>query len=143
MAGLVDRVTQAVACWNTGDLDGYLTLYDDTIRLHGYAPAPMDKAAVTGFYRATFAGLTAPGAAAPVLEVFDPMASGEWYAAHFRMSGVHAGAFMGVPATGRPYAATGVTMMRFGPAGTVLLRHSAFDVLSILIQIGAVPPPPQ
>ena len=29
--------------WNAGDLDGYLSLYDEGIRLHGYSPEPMDK----------------------------------------------------------------------------------------------------
>ena len=30
----------AVDRWNAGDLDGYLTLYDEGILLHGYSPEP-------------------------------------------------------------------------------------------------------
>jgi hypothetical protein len=32
-----DRLAAAHASWNAGDLDGYLELYDDAIRLHGYS----------------------------------------------------------------------------------------------------------
>ena len=31
--------------WNAGDLDGYLSLYDEGIRLHGYSPEPIVHAA--------------------------------------------------------------------------------------------------
>jgi hypothetical protein len=34
------RLAAAHASWNAGDLDGYLELYDDAIRLHGYSPEP-------------------------------------------------------------------------------------------------------
>jgi hypothetical protein len=46
----------ALAHWNDGDLDGYLTLYDEGIRLHGYSPEPMDKVQVQvqGFYEGIF-----------------------------------------------------------------------------------------
>jgi hypothetical protein len=41
---------RAIAGWNRGGLDEYLELYDNAVRLHGYSPEPMDKAAVLGFY---------------------------------------------------------------------------------------------
>jgi hypothetical protein len=141
MSALAARVEAAVAAWNRGDLDGYLALYDPTIRLHGYTPEPMDKAAVAGFYRMIFDGLTAPGAPAPALRLFDTIETGRWVACHFTMSGAHAGPFLGVPATGRPYHITGVTMLRFGDGETVVERHSGADILGLLVQIGAVPPP--
>lgn len=87
MARLVDRLGEAVAAWNRGDLDGYLTLYDPAMRLHGYSPEPMDKAAATTFYRALCAALTAEARPAPALEIFDPMADGRWVAVHFRLQG--------------------------------------------------------
>ena len=31
------RFTAAIAAWNSGDLDGTLSLYADDIRLHGYS----------------------------------------------------------------------------------------------------------
>jgi hypothetical protein len=45
----------ALGCWNDGDLDGYLALYDDRIRLHGYSPEPMSKTDVRAFYEGIFA----------------------------------------------------------------------------------------
>jgi hypothetical protein len=48
---------------------------------------------------------------------------------------------MGVPATSKPYVLPGITIMRFG-GGTVVERWSSADMLGVLVQIGAVPPPP-
>ena len=55
-----DALAAAHSSWNAGDLDGYLRLYDETIRLHGYSPEPMDKDAVRGFYAAIFAAFDSP-----------------------------------------------------------------------------------
>ena len=52
MATPQDALSAALAAWNANDLEGYLKLYDERIRLHGYAPEPMDKTAVRGFYGA-------------------------------------------------------------------------------------------
>ena len=43
-----DALAAAHASWNAGDLDRSLRLYDESIRLHGYSPQPMDKDAVPG-----------------------------------------------------------------------------------------------
>ena len=37
------HLQRAFEAWNARDLDGYLALYDDSIRLHGYSPEPMDS----------------------------------------------------------------------------------------------------
>ena len=55
-----DALAAAHASRNAGDLDGHLRLYDETIRLHGYSPQPMDKDAVRGFYEAIFAAFDGP-----------------------------------------------------------------------------------
>jgi hypothetical protein len=44
------RLARAGKAWNARDLDGYLELYDESIRLHGYSPEPMDKSQVREFY---------------------------------------------------------------------------------------------
>ena len=41
MPGPRDALSIALRCWNAGDLDGYLRLYDGGIRLHGYFPEPI------------------------------------------------------------------------------------------------------
>lgn len=135
-----DRLVTAIARWNAGNLDGYLDLYDPAIRLHGYSPEPMDKAAVTGFYQMLWASFpTAPGQP-PRLEVIEPFGASAQMCCRFVMSGVHSGAFMGVPATGRSILLSGITVLRF-EAGRVVERWSSADMLGLLIQIGAVPPP--
>jgi predicted ester cyclase len=132
----------AVAAWNAGDLDGYLSLYDDVIRLHGYAPEPMDKTAVTGFYRSVFDTLRAEDGKGPRLEFLDILEDGDRIANRFVMSGHHVGPFMGIPPTGRPYVLNGITILRF-TSGLVVERWSSADMLGLLMQIGALPPPAQ
>ena len=54
MPGPQEALSAALDSWNAGDLDGYLHLYDEGIRLHGYSPEPMGKAQVRGFYEEIF-----------------------------------------------------------------------------------------
>jgi predicted ester cyclase len=137
MNALASRVEEARGKWNAGDLAGYLTLYDDSIRLHGYSPEPMGKTKAEGFYRGIWASFGTP----PPLEFHEVMTDGDLYACRFTMTGTHLGAFMGVRATGRPIVLPGLTMLRFA-SGRVVERWSSADFLSLLIQIGAVNPPP-
>ena len=137
---LAARVEQARQRWNAGDLPGYLSLYGEAIKLHGYTPEPMSKPAVTGFYQMIWATMAAEGKPNPVLTFHEVLTEGDLYSCRFTMSGVHKGPFMGVPATGKPYVLPGITIMRFDGA-TVLERWSSADMLGVLIQIGAVPPP--
>ena len=135
-----ERVEQARQAWNAGDLSGYLTLYDDSIQLHGYAPAPFDKAQATGFYQVIWAAFAAKGKPNPDLLFHEVMQDGDLYCCRFTMSGVHAGEFMGLPATGRPYRLEGITIMRFA-GDRVVERWSTADFLGLLTQLGAFPPP--
>lgn len=126
---------QAVARWNAGDLDGYLKLYDPAVRLHGYSPAPMDRAEVTQFYGGIFAAF--PGCALTLHETF---ADGDRLVCRFTLTGRHDGPFLGVPATGRDVALPGITVLHFRD-GRCVERWSCADMLGVLVQIGAVPPP--
>ncbi len=142
MDELTQRVESARQCWNSGDLAGYLSLYDPAIKLYGYGPAPFDKAGVTAFYETVYAALGAEGNPNPHLEFYEILTSGDLYACRFAMSGVHRGPFLGVPATRRPYTLNGITILRFRPdRKTVIERHSCADMLGLLVQLGAVPPP--
>jgi predicted ester cyclase len=136
-AAAVERARQR---WNAGDLDGYLSLYDERIRLHGYAPEPMDKATVTGFYRMIFATLAEPGRPNPGLEFHEVLVDGDLYCCRFTMTGAQQGEFMGVPATGKPYRLEGITIMRFA-GDRVVERWSTADFLGMLVQLGAIPAP--
>jgi len=142
MRALADRVEAARRSWNSGDLAGYLSLYDPSVRLHGYTPEPMDKVAATHFYQAVCSALTDPGARTPRLAFHEVMIDGDLYACRFTMSGTHTGTFMGVPATNRPYSMSGITLMRFAAdADRVVERFSQADMLGLLVQIGAMPAP--
>ena len=56
------------------------------------------------------------------------------------MTGRHVGEFMGVPPANEPIDTGGITIMRFRE-GQVAERHTTTDMLTLLIQIGAVPAP--
>jgi predicted ester cyclase len=140
MTGLERALRDAIARWNEGDLDGYLALYDEGVKLYGYSPEPMNQAAVRHFYTAIWASLPALGRPNPLIEIHDVIAGGDRVACRFTMTGRHSGAFMGVPATNRDYALTGITILRFEGARAVE-RWSSADMLGLLVQRGAVPPP--
>ena len=111
-----DRLAAAHASWNAGDLDGYLELYDDAIRLHGYSPEPMGKAEVRGFYEAIFAAFDSPQ-----LDFHEVPWDRDACTIRFTMTGRHVGEFMGVPATDADIALPGITIL--------------------MVQMGAIPAP--
>jgi predicted ester cyclase len=136
MQANLDAVERARRCWNAGDLAGYLELYDDSIRLHGYSPEAMDKAAASAFYEDVFAAFDSPQ-----LEFEDTFAVGDRVVVRFTMTGRHVGAFLGVPATGTEVALPGITILRFGAGAKTIERWSCADMLGLLVQLGAVPAP--
>jgi len=128
-------LSAAVDRWNAGDLDGYLSLYDEGIRLHGYSPEPMDKVQVRGFYEAIFRAFDTPQ-----LEFHEVLWDGQTCIIRFTMTGRHVDEFMGVPATGTLIALPGITILHFR-GDRVVERFSQADMLGLLVQVGAVPAP--
>ena len=57
------------------------------------------------------------------------------------MTGTHNGAFQGIPPTGKTLTWTGITIVRIA-GDRIVERWANVDVLSILTQLGVVPPPP-
>jgi|GEM_PF-1976157 len=139
--GIEAALTSAIARWNAGDLDGYLALYDDRLRLHGYSPEPLDKAGTANRYRMVWPSMAAQGSPNPRLEVQDMFSSGNRLVCRFVMSGNQQGPYLEVPPTGRPYALPGMTIMDFD-GDKVVERWSLTDRLAVLSQIGAFPPTP-
>ena len=130
-----EALSAALAHWNDGDLDGYLSLYDEGIWLHGYSPEPMDKVQVRGFYQGIFRAFDSPK-----LEFHEVLWDGDVCTIRFTMTGRHVDDFMGVPATGTPIALPGITILHF--RGTQCVeRFSQADMLGLLIQLGAIPAP--
>jgi steroid delta-isomerase-like uncharacterized protein len=135
MPGPQQALATAYENWNAGDLDGYLRLYDEEIRLYGYSPEPMDKTQVRGFYEGIFAAFDTPELA------FDEVVwDGNVCALRFTMTGRHVQPFMGVPATGTTITLPGITILHFRD-DRVTERYSQADMLGLLIQIGAIPAP--
>jgi predicted ester cyclase len=130
-----EALSAALEHWNAGDLDGYLSMYDEGIRLHGYSPEPMGKVQVRGFYGGIFQAF-----GAPKLEFHEVLWDGEACTIRFTMSGRHVDEFLGVPATGAKIALPGITILHFRD-GRCIERFSQADMLGLLIQIGAVPAP--
>jgi predicted ester cyclase len=128
-------VERAREAWNAGDLDGYLQLYDDSIKLYGYSPEPLDRTAVRGFYDDIFRAF--PG---PQLTFHDVFGAGDRIGIVFTMTARHEGEFLGVGPTGREIALDGITVLRF-ENGKCVERWSQADMLGLLVQLGAFPPP--
>ena len=135
MASAQEALSKAVESWNAGDLDGYLELYRDDIRLHGYSPEPMGKGEVRGFYEMTFAGFDSPQ-----LDFHEVLWDGDACTIRFTMSGKHVGEFLGVPATDTDVALPGITILHF-EGDQVVERFSQADMLGFMVQVGAVPAP--
>lgn len=130
-----DAFDRAIAAWNAGDLDRYLELYDDSIRLHGYSPEPMGKTEVRGFYGALFDALDDIH-----LEILQVVETDDTLAVHAVMSGTHSGEMFGVPGTGVRISQPVMTMIRF-VGGRAVERWSVADTLAVMAQIGALPQP--
>lgn len=130
-----DVLAAAVAAWNDGDGERYLGLYDQSIVHHGLAPEPFDQEANRGFYQMMWGAF--PGAQRVI---DDTVAEGDRLAVRFPLTGEHKGPFLGIPATGRPFLLNGQTIMRFED-GRVVERWTTGDLLGLLTQLGAVPPP--
>jgi predicted ester cyclase len=120
---------------NAGDLEGYLDFYSDDVVFGGVTPEPLDKAGTVVFHE-TFYGAF-PGAQAEVLDLVE---AGDRLAVRLVISGRHEGPFLGVPASGKDMrlAITTILTMRDGKC---VERWSTADMLGLLIQVGAVPPP--
>jgi len=125
----------AVDCANSGDLKGYLDFYSEDVVFGGVSQEPMDKAGVVAFHENFYSAF--PGAQAQFLDLVE---HDDRLAARLLLSGPHEGPFLGVPASGNDVqlAITTILTMRDGKC---VERWSTADMLGLLIQVGAVPPP--
>jgi predicted ester cyclase len=126
-------VLDAMARFGAGDLDGYLeTLYDPSIKLHGYSPEPLDHQGVRAFYEGIFAAFSDMS-----LVSHDEVVAEDKVVTRFTLTGRHTGDFMGIPPTGRTFSSDGITILRFA-GGKCVERWSVADFLGMLVQLGAV-----
>ena len=66
------------------------------------------------------------------------IAEGDRVAIHWTMTGTHQGDLLQLPATGKPFAITGMTFYYFDADSKVCGHSQAFDQLAFLAQIGVL-----
>jgi steroid delta-isomerase-like uncharacterized protein len=71
----------------------------------------------------------------------EQIAEGDTVASRFEWTGTHHGAFLGVPATGKPVRVWGIVIDRL-EAGRIKETRIIMDALGLMMQLGAIPPPP-
>jgi predicted ester cyclase len=126
---------RAVDAFNAGDLSTYLRLYDMSCVFHGYGPEDLDLDGARAFYTGVLGAF--PDA---WLDLDDIVRDGEKACIRFHLTATQQGEFMGVPPTGRPIRLEGQTIMCFRN-GRVVERWQSADMLSLMVQLGAVPAP--
>ncbi len=72
----------------------------------------------------------------------DILAEGDKVAVRLTFSGTHQGEFMGIPPTGRSFTIAGMNVFRIED-GKIAENWPQLDMLSLMQQLGVVPPPGQ
>jgi steroid delta-isomerase-like uncharacterized protein len=72
--------------------------------------------------------------------VEEQLTDGDRVLTRFEWTGTHRGAFLGVPATGRPVKVWGMVIDRVQD-GRIKDTRILMDTLGLLMQLGVVPPP--
>jgi steroid delta-isomerase-like uncharacterized protein len=126
------------SAWNRGELSVVDELVTpDTVdysTLHGQPETGTEsfKQIITMF-RSAFPDIQ--------LTIDDEIYTGDKVVHRWTLRGTHQAPFMGVPPTGKQVAFTGTTIVQMRD-GKIAARWSNVDMLSLLQQLGVVPPPP-
>jgi hypothetical protein len=129
-------VRQALECINSGDLDGYMSMYTPDCQFVGY-PADVKPtfAGVKAFYGELLAGI-----ADLTIDPIDLFAAGQRVVVRYNVTGDHMGELLGQPATGHSIAFEGITILYFQD-DKVAFRVNQADNLALLTQIGIIATP--
>lgn len=129
-------VADVLQYWNSHDIDGVLTFYDDEIT---WFNMPMEevyrgKDAVRNYLGQMFHAF-------PDLtfEVTFRLPRGSQVAEQWVIRGTHRGTFFGIPATGRPVEIQGMGLVELRD-GKFLRDRFYFDSGAVLRQMGLLPP---
>ena len=95
----------------------------------------MNREEFEGMVRGIIAGFSN---GRPIIE--SQVAEGDKVATRLTWTALHTGEFNGVPATGRPVRVCGDAFDRIED-GRLVEHHAQFDVMALMVQIGAVPVP--
>jgi predicted ester cyclase len=125
------RIVDAVAAFNRGDLDGYLSSYAEAAAIHRL-PADIDPspAGLRLFLERLLSGL-------PDLRVTidDTVAEGDRVAVRMTYRGTHRGELFGYAPTWRVVEWNGLTIRRVGADGRTAERWTRNDVAALRSQL--------
>jgi steroid delta-isomerase-like uncharacterized protein len=75
-----------------------------------------------------------------VFSIVEQISEGDTVASRFEWTGTHQGAFLGIPATGRPVRVWGVVIDRL-VEGRIKETRILMDTMGMMMQLGVIPPP--
>jgi steroid delta-isomerase-like uncharacterized protein len=87
---------------------------------------------LTTMFRAAFPDL--------YLHIEDEIAEGDRIVTRFTAHGTHQGDLMGIPPTDKQVTVSGVNIARIA-GGKIMERWEIVDMMSMMVQLGVVPPP--
>jgi predicted ester cyclase len=130
-------VAEAIDTFNDPDTRRrYLEVHHPSVTAHGLgSPDPVDFEGVTEFYETLWSAF--PNVEATIE---DMIAEGDSVSFRVTVRGTHRGEFMGVAASGNQVTMSVQNIYRFRD-GKVVERWSNPDLLSLMVQIGAIPAP--
>lgn len=136
MSDNVATVEQAIGCLNSGDLEGYMSMYSPEARFVGY-PAEVTPTydGVRAFYGDLLRAVKDFS-----IEPIDIFGAGQRVVARYLVGGEHIGELLGAPPTAHQLAVEGLTILYFDE-GKVVHRVNRLDELAFLNQIGIIPTP--
>jgi ketosteroid isomerase-like protein len=137
--GIGDAYLAALGSPGCAALEPLLDEYAKLVFDNASAGAGIDargRAKVTGAHHALFGAFEQRKLAASRVMYTSDSQLVEWV-----MTGVHAHAFMGIPATQKPVAINGIALLSTKDDGAITEVHVYFDVLALKAQLGAKHPP--
>jgi steroid delta-isomerase-like uncharacterized protein len=131
-AAIVRQFTETVI--NQGDLAAAANfVWDDVVEevpLPGQGPGLEGLKDILRSMRAGFADLN--------FSIQEQISEGDKVASRFEWTGTHTGAFLGIPATGRPVRVWGIVIDRLHD-GKIKNTRILMDTLGLMMQLGALP----
>ena len=130
-------LAESIAAFNDAEERGrYLEIHDPSVTAHGLgSEEPVDLEGVKQFYEMLWGAF--PDVEATIEEV---IGEGETVAFRVTVRGTHRGEFMGVAPSGNQFTIGVQNIYRFRD-GKVVERWTNPDMLGLMVQIGAIPPP--
>lgn len=99
---------RAVDAWNDGNVESYLGLYDESIKLHAGTYDFPHKGAVAAMYKGFFAATSDLR-----LNIIEAFGDDDRLCARYAVDAIHTGELMGIAGTGKQISMIGITIMHF------------------------------